>query len=178
MTGKTIVFTEIAGIAVAGTLIFTSASMSWISLDCSCDNKRVLVPNQIVMLMGVLGMVFTLCTCCFDTFNIHTPRGGFRHSHLITTIPGIIALVASLSQMYSKCGCCKTTTDPDKTCGDGAKTAKCCIGSSRMLKVQIAVSLLMIMVGVGPMVMERLKAKPKLQGGGRRRKRGRSRKKK
>jgi hypothetical protein len=165
--------TEIAGIAVAGTLVFTSAYMSWISLDCSCDNKRVLVPNQLVMLMGVLGMVFTLCTCCFEKLDISP--------HLITTIPGVIALVASLSQMYSKCGCCKATTnDPDKTCGDGAKTAKCCIGSSRMLKVQIAVSLLMIMVGVGPMVLEHLeksKAKPKLQGGGRRRKRrGRSRK--
>ena len=164
--------TEIAGIAVAGTLVFTSAYMSWISLDCSCDNKRVLVPNQLVMLMGVLGMVFTLCTCCFEKLDINP--------HLITTIPGVIALVASLSQMYSKCGCCNTTTnDPDKTCGD-VKTAKCCIGSSIMLKVQIAVSLLMIMVGVGPMVLEHLeksKAKPKLQGGGRRRKRrGRSRK--
>jgi len=166
MTGKTIVFTKIAGIAVAGTLIFTSASMSWISLDCSCDNKRVLVPNQIVMLMGVLGMVFTLCTCCFEKLDISP--------HLITTIPGVIALVASLSQMYSKCGCCLTTAnDPNKKCADDPKTAKCCIESSIMLKVQIVVSLLMIMVGVGPMVLNL--AKPKLHGGGRRRKRGRSR---
>ena len=165
---------EIAGIAVAGTLVFTSASISWKSLDCSCDNSRVLVPNQIVMLMGVIGMVFTLCNCCFDKLDISP--------HLMTTVPGVIALVATISQMYSKCGCCVDNTDSSKPCTANEKTKACCIGQSKLLKLQLLVSLLMIAVGVGPMAVEHFEkskgaSSKKLKGGRRgRRRRKRSRK--
>jgi hypothetical protein len=119
---------EIAGIIVAGTLVFTSASISVKSLDCSCDNRRVLFPNQLVMLMGVLGLVFTLCNCCFEKLDISP--------HLITTIPGVIALVATISQMYSKCGCCEDDDSTEtKACAD-KKSKACCIGSSNLLKLE------------------------------------------
>jgi hypothetical protein len=160
---------EIAGIIVAGTLVFTSASISVKSLDCSCDNRRVLFPNQLVMLMGVLGLVFTLCNCCFEKLDISP--------YLITMVPGVIALVATISQMYSKCGCCQDddSTDKTKACAD-TKSKACCIGSSNLLKLQGLVALLMVAVGAAPMLKEHYeKGSKKLEGGRRRRRRSRKR---
>ena len=159
---------EIAGIIVAGTLVFTSASISVKSLDCSCDNRRVLFPNQLVMLMGVLGLVFTLCNCCFEKLDISP--------HLITTVPGVIALVATISQMYSKCGCCEDDDSTEtKACAD-KKSKACCIGSSNLLKLQGLVALLMIAVGAAPMLKDHYEKGSKKLEGGRRRRRRRSRK--
>lgn len=159
---------EIAGIIVAGTLVFTSASISVKSLDCSCDNRRVLFPNQLVMLMGVLGLVFTLCNCCFEKLDISP--------YLITMVPGVIALVATISQMYSKCGCCKDDDSTEtKACAD-QKSKACCIGSSNLLKLQGLVALLMVAVGAAPMLKEHYeKGSKKLEGGRRRRRRSRKR---
>ena len=125
-------FAKITQLGFAGSMLLTSLYMSLGFNDCECDNARVYIPNQIVMIMGVLGVVFTLCNCGFKD----TP---FGHSSN-TLIPGIIGLVCSIIMLTadSKCEkCCE-----EKPCADGKKI-KCCVSKSKVLWAQLAISLVL-----------------------------------
>jgi len=125
-------FAKITQLGFAGSMLLTSLYMSLGFNDCDCDNARVYIPNQIVMIMGVLGVVFTVCNCGFK----NTP---FGHSSN-TLIPGVIGLICTIIMMTAdnKCdNCC------DKEPCPAGKKLKCCVSKSKVLWAQLAISLVL-----------------------------------
>jgi hypothetical protein len=125
-------FAKITQLGFAGSMLLTSLYMSLGFNDCDCDNARVYIPNQIVMIMGVLGVVFTVCNCGFKD----TP---FGHSSN-TLIPGVIGLICSIIMLTAdnKCdNCCD-----EEPCPEGKKI-KCCVSKSKVLWAQLAISLVL-----------------------------------
>jgi len=119
----------------AGSMLLTSLYMSLGFNECDCDNARVYIPNQIVMIMGVLGVVFTVCNCGFN----NTPFGNASN----TLIPGFIGMVCSIIMLTgdSKCNnCCDE--DDASTCPEGKKLT-CCVSKSKALWAQLAISLVL-----------------------------------
>jgi hypothetical protein len=125
-------FAKITQLGFAGSMLLTSLYMSLGFNDCDCDNARVYIPNQIVMIMGVLGVVFTVCNSGFKD----TP---FGHSSN-TLIPGVIGLICSIIMLTAdnKCdNCCD-----EEPCPEGKKI-KCCVSKSKVLWAQLAISLVL-----------------------------------
>ena len=69
---------QIIQLLFSASFIGTSAYLSYTLNECSCNHGRIFVPNQIVMIMGVLGVAFTLCNCCFDINQIPLPYPPLR----------------------------------------------------------------------------------------------------
>lgn len=88
---------QIVQLAISATYVGTSAYLSYTLEGCSCDHGRVFVPNQIVMIIGVLGIAFTLCSCCFDTIE-------FGH-YYNTVVPAIVAGVCTIVMATGKDEC-------------------------------------------------------------------------
>ena len=125
-------FSKITQLGFAGGLLFTSLYMSLGFNNCECDNARVYIPNQIVMIMGVLGVVFTVCNCGFKD----TP---FGHSSN-TLLPGVVGMVCSIIMLTAddKCdNCCD-----EEPCPAGKKIS-CCVSKSKVLWAQLALSIVL-----------------------------------
>jgi hypothetical protein len=88
---------QIVQLAISATYVGTSAYLSYTLEDCNCDHGRVFVPNQFVMIIGVLGIAFTLCSCCFDSLE-------FGH-YYNTVVPAIVAGVCTIVMATGKDKC-------------------------------------------------------------------------
>ena len=91
---------QVVQLAISATYVGTSAYLSYTLEECNCDHGRVFVPNQIVMIIGVLGIAFTLCSCCFDSLE-------FGH-YYNTVVPAIVAAACTIVMATGK-GTCKST---------------------------------------------------------------------
>jgi len=123
-------FAKITQLGFAGSLLFTSLYMSLGFNECDCDNARVYIPNQIVMIMGVLGVVFTVCNCGFD----NTPFGHASN----TLVPGIIGSICSVIMLTGD-NQCKNCCD-EEPCEEGTKKS-CCVSKSKVLWAQLAIAI-------------------------------------
>jgi hypothetical protein len=143
--------TQLTQLGFAGSMLLTSLYMSLGFNDCTCDNARVYIPNQIVMIMGVLGVVFTACNCFKNT--------PFGHSSN-TLIPGFIGMICSIVMLTgdSKCeNCCDKAPCPE------GKKLRCCVSKSPVLWIQLLISL--VLAGWGSWATVASYSKKKLGGG-------------
>jgi len=125
-------FAKITQLGFAGSLLFTSLYMSLGFNECDCDNARVYIPNQIVMIMGVLGVVFTVCNCGFD----NTPFGHASN----TLVPGMIGSICTIIMLTGD-NQCKNCCD-EEPCEEGTKKS-CCVSKSKVLWAQLAISIVL-----------------------------------
>ena len=98
---------QVVQLAISATYVGTSAYLSYTLEECNCDHGRVFVPNQIVMIIGVLGIAFTLCSCCFDSLE-------FGH-YYNTVVPAIVAAACTIVMATGKDKC---KPPPGNTCKD------------------------------------------------------------
>ena len=122
---------QIIQLLFSASFIGTSAYLSYTLNECSCNHGRIFVPNQIVMIMGVLGVAFTLCNCCFDKIL-------FGH-YLNTVVPALVVGVCTIVMATgeSKCDKCKTT---NKTC--------CVNFKNPAIRIQSAVGVILLIWGL------------------------------
>jgi len=121
---------QIVQLAFSATYVGTSAYLSYTLEDCNCDHARVFVPNQIVMIIGVLGIAFTLCSCCFDSLE-------FGH-YYNTVVPAIVAGVWTIVMATGKGKC---NPSPGKTCNE-------LDFSNPAISVQLGASVLLLIWGL------------------------------
>jgi hypothetical protein len=70
----------------------------------SCGDKKVVIPNHINLILGAIGLVFALCTCCvaeFSKFEFGT----------VVVLPGIAVVVDCLVMMSAGCEIKEDTKD-------------------------------------------------------------------
>ena len=61
-----------------------------------CGDKRVVIPNQFNLILGALGLVFALCTCCVTTLS------KFEFGTAVI-LPGIAVIIDCLVMMFANC---------------------------------------------------------------------------
>lgn len=61
-----------------------------------CGDKKVVIPNQINLIIGALGLVFAVCSCCVSKLN------KFEFGTVVI-LPGIAVVVDCLVMMFAEC---------------------------------------------------------------------------
>lgn len=115
MAKKKIIFNKMANTDQDVKIVqtFTALALVVVSLYtsvkyASCGDKKVVIPNNINLVLGAIGLVFALCTCCvakFSKFEFGT----------VVVLPGIAVVVDCLVMMFAGCELTKDDGQSKKT---------------------------------------------------------------
>ena len=75
---------------------FVVASLYTSVKYATCGDKRVVIPNQINLILGAIGLVFALCSCCVATLSV------FEFGTTVI-LPGIAVIIDCLVMMDANC---------------------------------------------------------------------------